>query len=254
LEAGGTALVTGVSSGLGLGLAEALLERGWRVLGLSRRPPPEALLGAGLVHRSCDLREPAAPGPALGALLEGVEGLDLVVLNAGVLGRVGRLVDQPLEEAQEVMAVNLWANKTVMDHLHRWGRPVAQVVMVSSGASRTGNQGWGAYSLSKAALNMLARLYAHDFPQTHVSALAPGVVETPLMERLCADPRARAFPAVQRVCAARGTPAMPAPREAAERVLGALERLRERPSGDFVDLRELLDPEAYRRLYGRPPP
>ncbi len=249
-----TALVTGVSSGLGLGLAEALTERGWRVLGLSRRSPPSRLLEAGLRHEACDLARPEAVRTALDRLLEGVPSLELVVLNAGVLGRVGRLVDQPLEEAQAVMAVNLWANKAVMDHLHRWGRPLAQVVMISSGASRTGHQGWGAYSLSKAALNMLARLYAHDFPGTHVSALAPGVVATPLMDRLCADPVARAFPAVQRVCAQRGTPAMPGPREAAERVLGVLERLRERPSGEFVDLRELLDPEAYRRLYGRPPP
>ncbi|MCP3870534.1 MAG: SDR family NAD(P)-dependent oxidoreductase [Gammaproteobacteria bacterium] len=44
-----------------------------------------------------------------------------------------------------------------------------QIVMISSGAAVLGNQGWGGYAISKAALSMLARLYAHEFTQTHIS-------------------------------------------------------------------------------------
>jgi len=242
----GTAFVTGTSSGLGRGLAEALLAEGWAVYGCSRR---EAAL-PGLVHARCDLTDHGRLPQVLEGLLGGLSGLDLVILNAGVLGRIGLLAEMPLEEAKAVMEVNLWANKSVMDWLHRWGRPVGQVIMISSGASRLGNKGWGAYSLSKAALNMLARLYAHEFPRTHISAVAPGIVDTPMMDHLCEEADAEAFPALQRLRAARGTEAMPGPAEAARRLLALRDRIRaDYPSGAFVDIREMLDPEGYARLY-----
>ncbi len=241
----GYALITGASSGLGQGLAEELAARGWRVLGLARRPCPVA----GVRHRQADLTDGKAAQEALADLLAEAPRLDLVVLNAGVLGRIAPMQELSLDECRAVMEVNLWANKTVMDALHAWGRPIRQVLMISSGASRLGNRGWGAYSLSKAALNMLARLYAHEFPDTHIAALAPGIIDTPMMRELLSRYDPEAFPALGRLHEAFGTPAMPSPREAARRVLAVLEAIRTRPSGDFVDIRELLDPEGYRALY-----
>ncbi len=239
------AFVTGTSSGLGRGLAEALLARGWRTFGCSRRENDLS----GLRHVRCDLTDYATLPDALGALLGDLDRLDLVVLNAGTLGEIRLLRETPMDDVKQVMEINLWANKAVMDWLHAWGRPVSQVVMISSGASVLGNKGWGGYALSKAALNMLARLYAHEFPGTHICALAPGIIDTPMMDHLCEEADAGRFPALQRLRAARGTEAMPRPREAAERVLAVLEALRERDSGSFVDIREILDPDAYARLY-----
>jgi len=168
-----------------------------------------------------------------------------------VLGRIELLHRLPLDEAKAVMEVNLWSNKTVMDWLHAWGRPVHQVVMISSGAAVLGNKGWGGYALSKAALNMLAKLYAHEFPDTHICALAPGIIDTAMMDHLCDEADADAFPALQRLRAARGTEVMPSPREAAHRILSVLPALREQPSGSFVDIRQLIDPEGYAQLYGK---
>jgi NAD(P)-dependent dehydrogenase (short-subunit alcohol dehydrogenase family) len=243
-----TVFITGTSSGLGRGLAEHLRGQGWAVFGCSRR-------GCDLpgVHdRVCDLTDYERLPAALGALLGGVQALDLVVLNAGVLGDIGNLTETPLEDLKRVMEVNLWANKAVMDWLHAWGKPIDQVVMISSGAAVLGNKGWGGYALSKAAVNMLARLYAHEFTRTHVTALAPGIVDTPMMDYLCEQADADAFPALRRLRQARGTDAMPGPLGAAERLVSVLPRLKERPNGSFVDLREILDPEAYARLFGKP--
>jgi len=149
------------------------------------------------------------------------------------------------------MEVNVWANKLVMDWLHAWAGPIDQIIMISSGAAVLGNKGWGGYALSKATLNMLARLYAHEFPATHITALAPGIIDTPMMDYLCDEADAGAFPALQRLQQARGTPTMPGPGEAAERLISVLPRLKDWPSGSFVDIREILDPEGYARLYGR---
>jgi len=45
---------------------------------------------------------------------------------------------------------------------------------------------------------------------------------------------------------------MPGPEEAAAKVLAVLPLLKQRLSGSFVDIREILDPEGYARLYGKP--
>lgn len=241
-----TVLITGTSSGLGRGLAQVLSTRGWAVYGCSRR-------GCDLpgVHDSClDLNDHDAVPAALDRLLDGVEALDLVVLNAGVLGSIRDMRDTPLEDVRRVMDINVWANKVVLDWLLARGRPVRQIVLISSGAAVLGNRGWGAYALSKATLNMLARLYAHEFGDSHLCALAPGIVDTAMMDHLCDEADAEAFPALQRLRAARGSAAMPGPLEAAEKVLSVLPGLREYDSGDFVDIRQILDPEAYRRLFG----
>lgn len=239
-------LVTGNSSGLGRGLTEAYLGRGWRVYGCSRRGCPE--LDGDLHDLRCDLTDfPSVPG-ILSKLLAGADGLDLVVLNAGILGQIKPLSATGLDELRRIMDINLWSNKVVMDWLLQWGRPVRQVIMISSGAAVLGNKGWGGYALSKAGLNMLARLYAHEVPHTHICALAPGLIDTAMMDYLCVEPDPGDYPALQRIRDARGTDAMPGPLEAAERVASVVDALRDFPSGEFIDIRRILAPEEYARL------
>ncbi len=237
--------VTGNSSGLGWGLTEAYLARGRRVYGCSRRGCD---LKGELRDVRCDLSDLDAIGSALGQLLADAERLELVILNAGILGEIRELSSTSLEEIRRVMDVNVWSNKVIMDWLHGWGRPVEQVVMISSGASVLGNKGWGAYALSKAALNMLAKLYAHEFPNTHIAAIAPGLIDTAMMDYLCGEVDAGAFPAMQRIRQARGTEVMPAPRPAAERLAEAIPSLRDYASGSYVDIRQILAPEEYEQL------
>jgi benzil reductase ((S)-benzoin forming) len=70
------------------------------------------------------------------------------------------------------------------------------------------------------------------------------------MEQLCqAD--ADTFTAVQRLQQARATETMPTPQQAAEDILEVLPRLRERPSGSFIDIREILQPALYASLFGK---
>lgn len=240
-----TAFITGTSSGLGRGLAEHLLQLGWTVYGCSRRGCDLP----GIRDVTCDLTDYAALPHSLDGLLGDARSLDLVILNAGMLGAIRDLVATPIDDVKHVMEVNVWANKAMMDWLHAWGRPVGQVVMISSGASVLGNKGWGGYALSKAALNMLAKLYAHEFPDTHISALAPGIIDTAMMDHLCEDADADAFPALNRLREARGTEAMPGPQGAARKVVSVLDRLRDWPSGSFVDIRQILAPGQYAALY-----
>ncbi len=229
-----TALVTGNSSGLGLGLTRRLMGEGAAVYGLSRSGCPESTAGDVRV----DLADYAAIEPAITRLLDGVERLDLVVLNAGLLGNIQSMQEADIGELRQLMDVNVWANKPILDHLLTGGIEVGQIVAISSGAAVSGNFGWSGYSISKAALNMFVQLYAHEFPETPTHSLAPGLIDT-AMQEFISEVDTERFPALKRLQAARGTEAMPDNDTAAQRVLDSLEQLRAVPTGRFVDLREL---------------
>ena len=149
-------LVTGVSMGLGHGFARALLEDGERVYGLSRREPEDL---PGMIFRAMDLADfDAVPGE-LSRLLDGLSRLDLLILNAGVLGEIRDMRESPLADLKNVMDVNLWSNKVLLDAIFESGIVVTQVVAISSGAAVNGNRGWSGYSISKAAFLMMMKLY-----------------------------------------------------------------------------------------------
>ena len=236
-----TAFVTGVSSGIGAGLAVELLARGWNVIGLSRREPAWTVPGEGAFSfRSVDVSELNELDHRISGLLDGIPAIDLAVLNAGCEGVFGDLVDAQLNDLQHTMNVNVWSNKLILDAMFRNERTVRQVVTVSSGAAVSGNRGWSGYSISKAALNMLTKTYSAERSETHFCALAPGVVDTPIQDRLLArepDPR---YATIETLRAKRGTDEMPGPGEAACRLLDAFERLPKLvPSGHFADIRSL---------------
>lgn len=230
-------LITGNSSGIGYGLTGEYLERGWAVYGISRRGCPG--LQGELHDVRCDLTNFAAVPSALKTLLNHVEQLNLVILNAGVLGEIRELNKTPLEEAKRVMEVNLWANKVVMDWLHDCGMRIDQIVFMSSGAAVNGTRGWGGYALSKAALNMLAKLYAQEFPETHITAFAPGLVHTRMQDDLFNKVDTKDFPSVQVLKNAMGTQLMPEPLVAGGILADAFERVLISPSGSFIDIRTM---------------
>lgn len=230
-------LITGVSSGIGLGLARECARRGDRVFALGRHPPPYTL--PRLSFEPCDLTRFETIPACLDRLLAGISRLDLAILNSGVLGRIADLTECRMEDLKAVMDLNLWANKALIDNLLAGGRTVGQVVAISSGAAVSGSRGWNAYALSKAALNMLVRLYAAERPDTHFSALAPGLVDTAMQDKVRALPPDERFPTVERLKRATGTPDMPDPDTAAPRLLDAMARLRQRNSGEFADIRSM---------------
>ncbi|MFP6766276.1 MAG: SDR family NAD(P)-dependent oxidoreductase [Planctomycetaceae bacterium] len=236
-----TAFITGVSTGIGAGLAEELLKCGWNVTGLSRREPEWTVTGGGiLTFQTVDVSDLNALSDRITKLLNSTPTIDLAVLNAGVEGVFGDLEDATLNDLKSTMDINVWSNKLILDAMFRDGRSVRQVVTVSSGASVSGNRGWSGYSISKSALNMLTKLYAAERSETHFCALAPGVVDTPIQDRLLArdyDPRYETIETLRRK---RGTDEMPGPREAARRLLAVFEKLPQVvPSGDFADIRNL---------------
>lgn len=231
--------ITGVSEGIGLGLTREFLRRGSSVFGTCRHAPE---LGKNdLFHFvPCDLSRDKEIPAAMKRLLHGVDHLDLVILNAAILGPFGDLVTQSLDEMQRVMQVNLWANKILLDILFSTPLRISQVVAVSSSAAVNLQRGWGGYALSKAALNALTMLAAREHPDTHFCALAPGPVDTSMQDQLCSHPADPKYPSLERLRAKRGTSDMPDSDEYAPHFIDALERLPSLvSSGSYADMRTL---------------
>ncbi|MBW9275901.1 MAG: SDR family NAD(P)-dependent oxidoreductase, partial [Candidatus Thiodiazotropha sp. (ex. Lucinisca nassula)] len=219
--------------------------RGYRIFGCSRRGCD---LPGEIVDVHCDLTEFDAIAQKLKQLLQGIETLELVVLNAGILGEIKYISKTSLDELQQIMDINLWPNKIILDWLLQSHIKVDQILLLSSGAAILGNKGWGGYALSKCALNMLGRLYAHEFPATHIASIAPGLIESDMMDYLCNQADSEEYPALQRLQQARRDGAVLSPVQGAERILETLSRLKEFESGSYIDLRQILAPDEYQAL------
>ncbi|MCH8474996.1 MAG: SDR family NAD(P)-dependent oxidoreductase [Opitutales bacterium] len=231
-------LITGVSSGLGYALAENYLRQGDEVYGISRRIP-EDLVASGLKHLALDLSAGETISHQFKDFIPFNEDWDVVYLNAGKLGEIRDLVDTPLKDLRETMEINVWANKWLLDGLFEISGKVHQIVAISSGASRSGARGWNGYGVSKAALNMLIKLYAAEKEDTHFCAFAPGLVDTAMQDYLTGDLDAGKFPIVERLREARGTEHMPTAEICADKIIALLPALLKTESGSFQDIRKI---------------
>jgi len=232
-------LITGTSSGIGHGLAMEYLSRGHDVLGISRRDAG-SLDGEGQYqHLRLDLTDYRKVEEEVPGFLQGISKLDLVILNAGVLGEVGLMSEVDVEEMKRVMEINVWANKVLLDVLFRQVDAVSQVVGMSTKSALRSSPGWGPYSVSKAGLNMLMNVYAKERSETHFIAFAPGLVDSEIQEEIYAMEETGKYPAIERLQEARHTDEMPDPGTAAPRLIWGMEKALEHESGSFLDVRDM---------------
>jgi NAD(P)-dependent dehydrogenase (short-subunit alcohol dehydrogenase family) len=231
--------ITGVHTGLGNALAKMFLAMEAEVYAISRSQPDELTEDPRLHFRQLDLSRTEEIRATVGRWLAPVDHLDLVILNAGILGGIKDLRDTSLRDIAAIMDVNVWANKLIYDTLLDLNITVKQLVAISSGASVNGSGGWGAYSISKAALNLLFRVYAHEHPETHFICLAPGLVHSQMLDYVCSLPDDQRYPAIGRIRSAMGTERMQSPAQAAQCIISALPKLLEYPTGSYVDIREI---------------
>lgn len=232
-------LITGTNSGLGYGLSKYYLNKGHTVYGISRKLNPELKVNQNFKFLFQDISNYKEVETNLVSFLNNIETLDLVILNAGIMNEIKDLKDTSLDEIFEVMNVNVWSNKVLIDNLFSSVKTIHQVVAISSGAAVSGSRGWNAYSLSKATLNMLISLYAKEHTNTHFSALAPGLIKSKMQDYIYNFPENEIYPVVERLKKSRQAGEMPEPEEAARINALAIEKVKEYKSGSFLDSRTM---------------
>jgi NAD(P)-dependent dehydrogenase (short-subunit alcohol dehydrogenase family) len=230
-----TALITGVSSGIGQALVTFYLDQGYNVIGLGRRD--QARQDKRYLFLTIDFSDRESVIEILKTVV--FPELDIVYLNAGVLGAIEDMSESSLEAIDEVMQVNVWANKLLLDRFIEQEIVVKEVIAISSGAAVNGSRGWGAYSLSKATLNMLIKLYARQMRKTHLTALAPGLVETPMLRSIITDVKDERFSSVEVLRQSEEEGKIRSPKAIVEHMDGLRDQLKEYESGSFLDVRSL---------------
>lgn len=226
-------LITGISSGLGEALAQAYLEKGDTVYAIGKTISGKLDHYPHFFFFPYDLSETFVIQSILEEFVKN-RSFDLVILNAGVLGTIQTLSQTDLMVAKEVMEINVWANKELIDLLSKKSY-VKQIIGISSGAAINGSKGWGAYSLSKAALNMLLKVYAKELPDIHFTTLAPGIIRTPMVEHIMEEVDDTVFPSAKRL---KEGP-IQTPQEAAKNLIAIFPQLLEHESGSFLDVRTM---------------
>jgi NAD(P)-dependent dehydrogenase (short-subunit alcohol dehydrogenase family) len=157
-----TALIVGASRGIGLGLVEEYLGRGWTVIATVRDAEGEATLDALAGDgRLTVYRADVTHHADIEGLVERIETpLDLLFVNAGVMGPPDMLAALP-EEIDRVMHTNAFGPARLAWRLiDRVQAKTGVVALMSTGMASiadNGSGGWDVYRASKAAQNMLAR-------------------------------------------------------------------------------------------------
>jgi NAD(P)-dependent dehydrogenase (short-subunit alcohol dehydrogenase family) len=181
------ALVTGASRGLGLALARALADRGWRLVidarGAEALERAEAELAArttvaALAGDVSDARHRDALIGAAGPRL------DLLVNNASLLGPSPQptLDAYPLAELERVYAVDVLAPLALIQLALPLLGDHGTIINVTSDAAVEAYSGWGGYGSAKAALEQVTRVLAAERPALRIHAVDPGDMRTQLQQ------------------------------------------------------------------------
>ncbi len=195
---GQVALVTGASRGIGAATAEALAREGAHVVitarttgGLEEVEDRIHQAGGSATIAPLDLTDGDSIARLGAAIAERWDALDLLVLNAAMLGTLTPVPHIDAKEFSKLLTLNLLAQQAMIAAFDPMLRKSEQgrVLAVTSSVGRHPRAYWGAYGASKAALETLLLSYADEtrnFSSPKVAIIDPGATATKM--------RARAFP------------------------------------------------------------
>jgi NAD(P)-dependent dehydrogenase (short-subunit alcohol dehydrogenase family) len=179
-----TVLVTGANRGLGLEFARQYKEAGWHVIGTARDPEDAKELEAlGVRVMQLDVADQHSVAQLAAAL--GDEPIDLLINNAGIFPRVGKIDDIDFDDYNRTLAVNtvgpVRVTRALLPNL-RSGK-LKMIASLSSNLGSIGENERGnfyGYRESKAALNMFTKTLAAELgPEGFICiVLTPGWVQT----------------------------------------------------------------------------
>lgn len=191
------ALVTGASRGIGAAVAKRFAAEGAHVVlvartvgGLEEVDDEITALGGSATLVPCDITDFERIDNLGPPLLERFGRLDIFVGNAAILGTMTPLVQYDAKAWQEVFDVNVHANWRLMRVVEPLLRlsDAGRAILVSSAAARQPKAYWGAYAITKSALETMTQVWAAELANTsvRVNLLNPGATRTQM--------RAMAFP------------------------------------------------------------
>ncbi len=186
---GKIALITGASRGIGAAVARLYAREGAHVILVARTQGALEELddaiqaeGGSATLVPLDVTDGAGVDRLGGAVYERWKRLDILVGNAGILGVMSPLSHIKPKVWDDVVAINLTANWRLIrsfDPLLR-AAPAGRAIFVTTGVAQAPRPYWGAYGVTKAALEHMARTWAAECAMTElkVNLVNPGATRT----------------------------------------------------------------------------
>ncbi len=188
------AVITGSSRGIGLGIAEELLKKGFNVILSARNKSDEA---ENLMNEyknkvffvSCDISDISDVENLVSEAEKRFGTIDLLVNNAGVAPKERKdILELSPEEFDYVLDINLkgtfFVTQKFVPLLKENGG--ARIVNISSMSAYTASLNRGEYCISKAGISMITKLYAARLAEYGISVfeVRPGIIETDMTSRV----------------------------------------------------------------------
>lgn len=196
---GKTALVTGSTSGIGLGIAIELAKQGANIVmngfgDVDGAKAQIAAQGVKVEYHGADMSKPAEIEDMMKSAAAAFGGVDVLVNNAGIQF-VSNVEDFPTERWDAIIAINLSSafhtTRLALPHMQqqKWGR----IINIASVHGLVASAGKSAYVAAKHGLIGLTKTVALETAKTGVTcnAICPGWVLTPLVQKQIDDRAAR---------------------------------------------------------------
>jgi len=189
---GQIAVVTGGAQGIGLAVAQRLLQSGAKVCLWDRRDDLLAkavdALGQGASSIAVDISDPAAVQAAADKVQADTGSLDILVNSAGIAGKNAPLDQYEIDEWRRVIEINLngtfYVNRAVIPGMK--ARNYGRIVNISSVAGKEGNPNASAYAAAKSGVLGLTKALGKEVAgyDIAVNAVTPATAKTGILDEL----------------------------------------------------------------------
>jgi NAD(P)-dependent dehydrogenase (short-subunit alcohol dehydrogenase family) len=195
---GKIAIVTGGLSGIGAAIAKRMAGEGATVIAADRSTEILTLGSGPLLQLHVDVQDPTSVDSMMRTVIASYGRLDCMVNSAGI-GSDIPFLQTSLESFDRILSVNLRGTFIVGQSAARAMKESGggSIVNIASVSGITGNAGRSAYGASKWGVVGLSRVMAIDLANFNirVNVIAPGAVETPLVDQMLPDLEARQWTA-----------------------------------------------------------
>lgn len=187
-----TAVITGSSRGIGLGIATELLKNGFNVVLSARKISDDVELlkkeyGEKVFFVTCDISDLSGVDNLVSEVKEKFGKVDLLVNNAGVAPKERKdILDLTPEEFDYVTDINMKGTFFVTQKFVPLMNDKSRIVNISSMSAYTASLNRGEYCISKAGISMITKLFAARLAEYGITVIEirPGIIETDMTSKV----------------------------------------------------------------------
>ena len=224
-------IITGNTSGIGLNLNELLKNKN-NIIGISKSNSKiQNNLQIKVNFKNLDILKKIILKTKI------PDKIDYLILNAGILGKIDKIDNISTNEFLDILKINFLSNKILIDILIKRKIKLKNVVALSSGAAKSGKDGWALYCASKAAFYQLINVYALEQKKIKFINLSPGLARTKMQDEI-SQVKNKDIKSVKKFQQLYRMNKILSPKIIAKKIIFFLDNIKEFKSGSFIDLRD----------------